>query len=626
MERSEPALVPEWLRSTGTVTGGGNSAHHFASSSSHSDASSSVHHGRHRNSRNVSDFDSPRSTFLERTSSLNLRRSSSNGSGKHAYSSFSRSHRDKDRERDKERLRFGDHWDRDSSDPLESILTSRGEKLGGISTCRIETDTLRRSHSMVSRKQGEPLPRRIAVDSRDSGNSNHNNGNGLLSGGTIGSSIHKAVFEKDFPSLGTEERQGVPEIVRVSSPGLSSASQSLPVGNSALIGAEGWTSALAEVPSVVGSSSTGSLPVPQTVSTSGPGAPSVTPSLNMAEALAQAPSRTRTAPQLSVKTQRREELAIKQSRQLIPVTPSMPKGSVLNSVDKSKTKPAVRTSEMNIAVKSGQQPPSLIHHGNQSPHSGHVKSDMPKTSGKLLVLKPGWENGVSSPTQKDVASPTNSNSRVTTSQHAVAPVTSAPARNSNNPKLSAGERKAGAMNPMPGFTVEKRPSLAQTQSRNDFFNLLKKKTLENTSAGLSYSDPQISSSTTDKSEVTKQVISPSATAHANEHVTVATSNGDNCQEAQRFSDDGEKNMSGTAMVYPDEEEAAFLRSLGWEENTGEDEGLTEEEINAFYQEYMELMPSLKLCRGMRPKLVQSFATNLDGASSELSSSDSGSEA
>lgn len=32
--------------------------------------------------------------------------------------------------------------------------------------------------------------------------------------------------------------------------------------------------------------------------------------------------------QVSVNTQRREELAIKQSRQLIPVTPSMPKASV----------------------------------------------------------------------------------------------------------------------------------------------------------------------------------------------------------------------------------------------------------------------------------------------------------
>ncbi|KAL4309414.1 hypothetical protein GQ457_01G011950 [Hibiscus cannabinus] len=175
----------------------------------------------------------------------------------------------------------------------------------------------------------------------------------------------------------------------------------------------------------------------------------------MAEALAQAPSRTHTAPQLSVKlkSQRREKLAIKQSRQLIPVTPSMPKGlvsqfrfcphltlklvvlpcspksklfsliyglQVLNLVDKLKAKPAVRTSDMSITVKGRQQ-------------------------------QYGWENGVSSPSQKDVASPMiNANSKVATSQHAVA------------------VESAGGMHSTAGFTVEKRPSLAQTRSRNDF--------------------------------------------------------------------------------------------------------------------------------------------------------------
>ncbi|KAK8552561.1 hypothetical protein V6N12_041150 [Hibiscus sabdariffa] len=384
MERSERTLVPEWLRSTGTSTGGGNSAHHFAFSSSNSDVSSLLHHGRHRNSRKIN------------------------------------------------------------------------------------------------------------------------------------------------------------------------------------------------VPSVVGSSSRGSLPAPQTVSTTSSGAPSVMCGLNMAEALVQAPSWTRTAPLLSVMTQRREELAIKQSRQLIPVTPSMPK--VLNSADKSKAKPAARIR---------------------------------------------WDNGVSSPTQNDIASPTTiANSRVATSQHAAAdaPVNSAPARNSNSPKISAVERKVAAINPIPGFTVEKRP-LAQTQSRSDFFNLLKKKTTTNTSGGLSDSDPQISSSTIEKSEVPKEVVvCASATAHADDG-TAATSNGDTC------SDDSEKNMSATVMVYPEEEEeAAFLRSLGWEENNGEDEGLTEEEINAFYQEYLKLRPSLKLSRGMQAKLSESVANNLDGTSSELSSSGSGFEA
>ncbi|KAE8725035.1 cell wall protein AWA1-like isoform X2 [Hibiscus syriacus] len=416
-----------------------------------------MHHGRQRNYRNTIDFDYPHHAFLDRTSSLNSRRSFSNGSAKHSYSSFSRSHRDKDRERDKERSSFVDHWEHDTADPLDSILTSRIEKLG-VSTSRVEMVALPRSHSLISRKQGEAVPRRVAVSSGDIGNSKNKNGNDLLPGGTIGSSIDEAMFEKDFPSLGPEERQAVLQIARISSPCLSSVSS--PVGNSSLIGGEGWTSALAEMPILAGSSSTGSMSAPLTVSTSGSGGPSATMGLNMAEALVQAPSRTCTAPQLSVKTQRREELAINQSKQLIPVIPSMPKCSVLNSVDKSKVKPAVRASEMNIAVKSGQQQPSLIHHG--------------------------WESGVSSPKQKDVATPTtNVNSKVTTSQHAVAAVTSAPARNSNNPKHSTRERKAAALNPIAGFTVEKIPSLAQTQSRNDFFNLLKKKMSTNTSSCLS---------------------------------------------------------------------------------------------------------------------------------------------
>lgn len=35
MDRSEPSLVPQWLRSAGSVAGAGSSAQHFASSSNH---------------------------------------------------------------------------------------------------------------------------------------------------------------------------------------------------------------------------------------------------------------------------------------------------------------------------------------------------------------------------------------------------------------------------------------------------------------------------------------------------------------------------------------------------------------------------------------------------------------
>ncbi|CAI0583896.1 unnamed protein product [Linum tenue] len=532
MERSEPTLVPEWLRTTGSVSGGGSSAHHFASSSSHSDISSSSNHSRSRNSKSSSDFDSPRLAFLDRTSSSNSRRSSSNGSGKHAYSSFSRNHRDKERDRDKDRLSFTDHWDRDPSDPLGSLLTVRNEK-----------DTLRRSHSMVTRKHNDVLPRRVASDLKNgSSSSNHVNGNGLISGSVLGNTAQKTTFEKDFPSLGTEERPVVPDVVRVSSPGLSSAIQSLSVGSSALISGEGWTSALAEAPPVVGTSSS---PTVQAITPSASASPTAMAGLNMAEALTQAPSRARTTPQ------------------------------VLNASDKSKPKGGVRSGEMNMVKnlqQQQQQPSSFLHPINQSLLVG--KSEAPKTThGKLFILKPGRENGIS-PSAKDVASPTNSTGArlVNPQQAAAAAATSVAAsvapRSPNNPSkiFSGGERKSNVM--IPGFSIEKKPSLSQTQSRNDFFNLLKKKTSGNASTVVSDSATGVVSSA-GGGEKSNVVLGKELAG--DDGGSLITSNGgssESCEEVQRFS----------------EEEAAFLRSLGWEETSGEDEGLTEEEISAFYQE------------------------------------------
>ncbi|KAK7311583.1 hypothetical protein RJT34_09822 [Clitoria ternatea] len=614
MEKSEPALVPEWLRSAGSVAGAGGSAHHFTSPSTHTDAPYAAH-TRNRSSKTNSDFDSPRSVFLERTFSSNSRRSI-NGSAKHAYSSFNRSHRDKDRDREKDRLNFVDHWDRDCSEPLADLFPGR-----------IERDTLRRSHSMVSRKQNELLSHRVAVDTKSScNNSNHVNGSDILSGGSIGSSIHKAVFDKDFPSLGTEERQGITEIVRVSSPTLgATACQTLPVGSSALIGGEGWTSALAEVPTIIGSSSTGSLSGPQTTTpTSGSVVSSASAGLNMAEALAQTPSRARSTPQVSVKTQRLEELAIKQSRQLIPVTPSMPKALVNNSSEKSKPKTAVRNAEISIAAKGVPQQPSALNIANHSVRNGNAKGETPKTSGKFTDLKSVvWENGVS-PTSKDASSQTNySNCRPGNHVTVASAVAATPLRNPNNLK-STTDRKPASLDLKLGSTVEKKHSISQVQSRNDFFNLIKKKTMMNSSSVLPDSSTVVSSPMMDKSgEVNVEAVGPAASQDLGNGAEV-TSSGNAHVELDRLPDNEQKD------TIPDEEEAAFLRSLGWEEDSGEDGGLTEEEINAFYQECMKLgTTTLKLCQGMQPKLskfFESYATNLHGASAELSSSDSRSEA
>nr|KYP40513.1 hypothetical protein KK1_038151 [Cajanus cajan] len=475
MDKSEPALVPEWLRSAGSVAGGGSSAHHFAAPSNHTDACVS-HHTRNRSSKTTSDFDSPRSVFLERTFSSNSRRSI-NGSAKHAYSSFNRSHRDKD----------------------------------------------------------------------------------------------------------------------------------------------------PEVPTIIGSSSTGSLTLQQTVAPTSGSVLTTTPSsgLNMAEALAQNPSRARSTPQVSVKTQRLEELAIKQSRQLIPVTPSMPKALVNNSSEKSKPKTAVRNTEINMAGKSMPQQASALHIVNHSVRLGNAKGDAPKTSGKFTDLKSVvWENGVS-PTPKDPSCQTNySNNRPGNHLAVASAATSTPLRNPNNLK-SPTERKPASLDLKLGSTMDKKHTISQVQSRNDFFNLIKKKTLMNSSS-VPDSSPVVSSPTMDKSgEVSTEAVGSPASSRGLGNGAEVTSNGNAHVEINRPENEEKDTI-------PDEEEAAFLRSLGWEENSGEDEGLTEEEINAFYQECMKLgTTTLKLCQGMQPKLskfFESYATNLHGASAELSSSDSRSEA
>lgn len=231
-----------------------------------------------------------------------------------------------------------------------------------------------------------------------------------------------------------------------------------------------------------------------------------------------------------------------------------------------------------MAAKNVPQPPSALHIANHSVRSGNAKGDAPKTSGKFTDLKSVvWENGVS-PTSKDASSPTNhSNSRPGNHLAVASAVASTPLRNSNNLK-SPTERKPASLDLKLGSTTDKKHSISQVQSRNDFFNLIKKKTLMNSSV-LPDSSPVVSSPTIDKSgEVNREAVEPPASLQDLGNSAEVTSNGNAHIEVRRLPNNEEKD------AIPDEEEAAFLRSLGWEEDSGEDEGLTEEEINAFYQE------------------------------------------
>uniref|UniRef100_A0A5B7AA54 Mediator of RNA polymerase II transcription subunit 1 n=1 Tax=Davidia involucrata TaxID=16924 RepID=A0A5B7AA54_DAVIN len=626
MERSEPTLVPEWLKSSGSVTGGGATTHQIASSSLQSDEHVVSKSARNKSSVNISDRDIGRSFVLDRTTSSYFRRSSSTNGSAHSrsYSGFGRSNRDKDWEkdmydpRDKEKSILGDHRSRDYSNHLGNIFPPRFEK-----------EVLRRSQSMTTEKQGEAWPRKVAADSSNANKNNRKNGNGVLPVGSAISNVHKAAFERDFPSLGAEERQATPEIGRVSSPGLSTAFQSLSIGTSAAIGGDGWTSALAEVPVIVGSTGTGGSVQQAVPATSVPTASSMMTSLNMAETLAQGPSRAHTTPQPSAGTQRLEELAIKQSRQLIPVTPSMPKALVLNPSEKPKPK-----------IGQQQQQISSPHLVNHSPRGGPAKSDVSKTPsvGKLQVLKPARERNGVSPTVKDSLSPT-SGSKIANNPLAVSPsvVGSASLRSPrNNPNLASSERK-------PALTIlEKRPTF-QAQSRNDFFNLMRRKSMTNPSSAVPGSGPALSPSVLDKSDESEAGTAPvtpqgrdaplsdtSVGDWSNEKRSDMNGNGNTSDRAVETPTYGKNHSSSDAILYSEEEEAAFLRSLGWEENAGEDEGLTEEEISAFHkkvEEYIKLRPSSRIFQGVQQKVLVPLNLQMEsvgggGASSGFSSSDS----
>ncbi|KAK9070659.1 hypothetical protein SSX86_011061 [Deinandra increscens subsp. villosa] len=517
MERSEPTFVPEWLKSNGGLS----TTSHQLTSSLHSDEQ-----GTSRSLRNKSlDNNLGRLSVTDRTTSSYFRRTSiSNGSANlRSYSSFSRNRRDRD-------------WDKDiiefrNKEKLQNRHVDYSDSLGSIFPSRFEKDGLRRPRSSISEKGGESWPRKVASDLRTVNKRSHINSN------------VKTSFERDFPSLGADEKQVESDIGRVS-PGLSSAIQSLPVGSSTMIGGDGWTSALAEVPASVSNNGNGSgvqpaQPVPITATTS------LTGGRNMAETLAHGSPRTQTAPQSTVGTQRLEELAVKQSRQLVPMTPPMPKALALNSCDKLK-------------LKIGQS--QLINNAH-TPRSATVKTDVSKTSsvGKLLVLKPSRERNGISPTAKESLSPT-SGSKLLNSPHAVPlVVTSAP----------LGK---------PGVAVlEKRPS-SQAQSRSNFFNLMRKKSMTSSNS---------SSVAPDTGAVEAAPAPQGGSCSAMIQQSSETKVDLTCNRGAVYNG---KNRSG--ILYSEEEEAQFLRSLGWEE-TAEEEGLTEEEITSFYQNYLNVKPGLK---------------------------------
>lgn len=247
----------------------------------------------------------------------------------------------------------------------------------------------------------------------------------------------------------------------------------------------------------------------------------------------------------------------------------------------------VSPSEKSKAKVVPQQQHHPLHTINHI-HGGAVRSDNPKTynEARLCVLKPSRELNSVSLTTKNCLSPTDV-SKVVISPHGTSsPSGSALLRSSgNSPKSSSGPLCV---------TIEKRPS--QAQSRNDFFNLLKKKSSTNSTSAVpdfSVSEKSGEIVTEDAGESVPVKVGD---APSSDSSPLSTNNGGGISHDDSAYvgswvclGNGEKHSSPDMVLDPDEEEAAFLRSLGWEENAGEDEGLTEEEISSFVKEVTSLL-------------------------------------
>ncbi|MED6209257.1 hypothetical protein PIB30_053074 [Stylosanthes scabra] len=489
MEGNEHSLVPQWLKSS-RVAG----SQHTSPPSS--DRMTITHDGYERSRK---------------------------GSGiSRSYNSSVRGWHDREWEKD-----FDDIFDKDKlfhrkynhshSDSVDSILSKKFEK-----------DLLLRSQSMNSgsgRWRETHSPRTSGDRSNPLGN--HAESNDMVTG-VIGIK-HKSLFEEEFPLLGAEDKHGGSEFGRV----LSSSSNncSPPTGTSSEIIGNGLGLTPDEVPMTVGSSSmvlTMRQHTDLARTTSTPPSPM---SLSMAETLVQGPSHAQTPPQSSIGTQKPEELVLKQSRLLIPMTPLSPRYLVPSPCEKSK-------------VKTGQQ---------QYPFSYSRSQEL---NGFSLAAK---EN--SSPSRSRVICPTGATASTSVSS---------PSRSSSNNSIPS-ERMA----------LEKRPTF-QTQSRSDFFKNLSKKS----SSRNSHSDV---SRALEKSEGgTSTATSANSLAESSSVITEHAAAGGG--KPLKFSSNGGQQYS-TNSVLPPDEEIAFLHSLGWEESAGEDEGLTEDEIQDFYEKYLKLQSS-----------------------------------
>ncbi|XP_062183730.1 uncharacterized protein LOC133887772 [Phragmites australis] len=350
MERGEPSLKPEWLlRVPSTVA-----ATLRPATSSHTDDQGMGASSRNRSSGRDRDQSSQQSSSRRGSGSSGSRRNDRDGTVKSkGYASFGRNNRERGQEKDPDV--------RDQGSRLVQLEDPLRDGFESFSSCRPEKDRLNRTRSKVGTSN-----RAVGV-SLDNGDISRKDTGGIS-------------FEREFPHLGSEDKNGKQDIGRVPSPGISTPIQSIPL----ITVPDGWNSVLAEVP-ILGDPNNN--PVSSSLSPAGSSkqieVSNSGSALSMAETVMQSPLKISTAPQLSIDTQKIEERSMRQCI-LRPLTPSSNKTSVSSSLDKLKPKGA-RTGEPNGPIKVV---PQLSIQPSCSSVRTPVKTELvkPSQSGNLQVL------------------------------------------------------------------------------------------------------------------------------------------------------------------------------------------------------------------------------------------------
>ncbi|KAJ1388834.1 hypothetical protein SESBI_38818 [Sesbania bispinosa] len=232
MEGSEHSLVPQWMKSSESVSRVASLNSQLTSSPYSDHINYSGHHWS----------------------------SSSKGSGlSKSYSSSGRSWHGTGWEKDidncfyKDKLFLGE-CNHDHSDYVNNIMSNKFEK-----------DPLQRSQSMNSGRWRETwFPR--TSDDVSNPQRNHRKADGMVTG--VAGIIHKTVLSKEFPLLGAENKHGYSELGSVLSSCSSTSSHSLLTDTLAVVVSNGPTLASHEIPMTVGNSSMAVMMHQHNVSTS----------------------------------------------------------------------------------------------------------------------------------------------------------------------------------------------------------------------------------------------------------------------------------------------------------------------------------------------------------------------